>query len=93
MPPMALHELHPLCDAEIAQLPEKPGVFVLFQIEVAVHADQAANLRKALRTAKASFPSASHFSVETLAPRALAPRVQQLRKQLRLVRTASFVGR
>jgi hypothetical protein len=90
---MALHELHPFCDAEIANLPTKPGVYVLFQIEVAVHADWAGNLRQGLSAAKAKFPSASHFSVETLAPRALAPRVQQLRKQLRLVRTASFVGR
>ena len=90
---MALHELHPLCAAEIAQLPAKPGVFVLFQIEVAVHADHAANLRKGLRAAKTNFPNASHFSVEMLGTRALAPRVQQLRKQLRLVRTASFVGR
>jgi hypothetical protein len=90
---MALHELHPFCDAEIASLPTKPGVYVLFQIEVAIHADSAVNLRKGLRAARAKFPNASHFSAEVLSAPDLAPRVEQLRKQLRLVRTASFVGR
>jgi hypothetical protein len=89
---MALHELHPLCDAEIAGLPASPGVFVLFQIEVAVHVDSATNLRKGLRAAKAKFPGASHFSVEPLDPQGLSARVEQLRSQLRLVRTATFVG-
>ncbi|HVO81940.1 MAG TPA: hypothetical protein VMT28_14485 [Terriglobales bacterium] len=90
---MALHELHPFCEAEIALLPAKAGVYVLFQIEVAVHVDSTANLRQGLRAAKAKFPYASHFSVETPDPQALLPRVRQLRNELRLVRTASFVGR
>ncbi|MBZ5706848.1 MAG: hypothetical protein LAN63_15975 [Acidobacteriia bacterium] len=90
---MALQELHPFNDAEIAKLPEKPGVYILFQIEVAVHVDSAGNLRKGVRTAKARFPAASHFSVETLSTRALAQRVKHLRQELKLVRTATFVGR
>jgi hypothetical protein len=90
---MALHELHPFNDAEIDRLPEKPGVYVLFQIEVAVHVDSAGNLRNGVRAAKARFPAASHFSAETLSTRALVPRVRHLRQELKLVRTATFVGR
>jgi excinuclease UvrABC nuclease subunit len=90
---MALNELHPFNDAEIAKLPAKPGVYVFFQIEVAVHVDSAANLRKAVQTAKARFPAASHFSVEARSPRTSVQRVNNLRQQLKLVRTATFVGR
>jgi hypothetical protein len=93
MPAMPLSELHPLCDVEIVNLPAKPGVFVLFQIEVPVHADGAGNLRQALRSARSRFPQASHFSVELLDSQAVPARIQQLRTQLRLVRTASFIGR
>lgn len=90
---MGLHELHPFSDAEIAGLPATPGVYVLFQIEIAIHVDCATNLRKGLRAAQEKFPAASHFSVESLELRALPARVEQLKKQLRLVRTATFVGR
>jgi hypothetical protein len=91
---MALHELHPLSDGEIAKLPQKPGVYVFFHIEVAVHVDGAQNLRKELLRAKAQFPAATHFSVEMAESngQGVARRVQQLREQLRLVRTVGFVG-
>jgi len=91
---MALHELHPFQRGEIAKLPQKPGVYVLFQIEVAIHADGARNLRRELRAAKAKFPAATHFAVETPAAssRAIVQRVRQLRKDLSLVRTVSFMG-
>ena len=89
---MSLHELHPFCSAEIDRMSTNPGVYLLFQIEIAIHAAAATNLRKGLHAAKAEFPQASHFSLETLGPSELAPRVEQLRKQLRLVRAATFVG-
>src|SRR2546427_11425949 len=64
--PMALHELHPFSRLEIAKVPQKRGVYVLFQIENPIHADGAENLRKGLLRGKAEFPGATHFSAETL---------------------------
>jgi hypothetical protein len=61
---MPLHELHPLTDAEIARLPQKPGIFILFQVQIPRHADAARNLRQGLRAARKSFPRATHFGVE-----------------------------
>lgn len=91
---MALHELHPMSDSEIARLPQQTGVFVLFQIEVPIHVDGAADLRKALRLAKARFPAASHFSVEPAraGSRRRGQRVAALREELRLVRSVGFDG-
>jgi hypothetical protein len=91
---MALHELHPFSDGEIANLPQKPGVYVFFQIEVAVHVDGAQHLRRELLRAKAQLPAATHFAVEMADGngQGMARRVQQLREQLRLVRTVGFVG-
>lgn len=90
---MALHELHPMSDSEIARLPHQAGVFVLFQIEVPVHVDSAADLRKALRLARAGFPAATHFSVESArSSRGLSARVTALKQELRLVRSVGFDG-
>ncbi len=91
---MALHELHPLQPGEIEKLPPKAGVYVLFQIEVAIHVDGARNLRREVGAARAKFPAATHFAVETLARngRALTERVRQLRRDLSLVRTVTFLG-
>jgi excinuclease UvrABC nuclease subunit len=94
MPLMALHELHPFHAAEVAKLPQTPGVYVLFQVENPIHAGGAANLRKGVRGAKARFPRATHFSVEALSKprRALARRMQALKKELSAVRVKTFVG-
>jgi hypothetical protein len=89
---MPLHELHPFTDAEIALLPHQPGMYVLFQIENPIHADGAQNLRKDVRAAKTKFPHATHFSIETLDAPALAQRLEALRKELKLVRKAGFIG-
>jgi hypothetical protein len=89
-----LHELHPFTDAEVANLPSKRGVYVLFQVQIPLHADGAVNLRKSLLAAKAKFPGATHFSVEALGPSAgsVAQRLRALRKELRRVRAAAFIG-
>lgn len=90
---MALHELHPMSDSEIAGLPQQAGVFVLFQIEVPIHVDGAANLGKALQLAKSRFPAATHFAVESArAGSGLSQRVTRLREELRLVRSVGFDG-
>ena len=79
---MALHELHPFNPTEIAKLPQKPGVYVLYQVQTPRHADSAEDLRNGLLTAKAKFPAATHFAVETLdsGRPALARRLRQLRQ-------------
>jgi hypothetical protein len=89
---MALQELHPLNDAEIANVSAKCGVYVLFQLENPLLADTSENLRKGLRAAKVSFPSATHFSVEQLSRRGMRQRVRKLRKELGLVRAVGFIG-
>ena len=91
---MALHELHPLNRTEIAKLQPDPGVYVLFQVQIPLHADGAKNLRQGLLTVKAKFPAATHFAVETIenGGPALVRRLRELRKQLTRVRTAGFIG-
>jgi hypothetical protein len=88
---MPLHELHPFHHTEIANLPQQPGVYVLFQIENPIHADGAKNLRKGLHAAKAEFPHATHFAVETL-EHGLPQRLRKLRRELKLVRRPGFIG-
>ena len=90
---MPLHELHPFHDSEIAKVTAERGVYVLYQIQVPLHADGAENLRDALLEARTSFPGASHFAVETHADTALVEeRVRDLRLQFRRVRSSAFVG-
>lgn len=92
---MGIQELHSFCDEETSKLPQKPGVYVLFQVQNPLYADSAINLRTDIREAKKTFPRATHFSVEMIDAEAdvIAKRVRQLREQLKLVRLASFVGR
>jgi hypothetical protein len=91
---MALHELHPFSDWEIAQVPQKRGVYILFQVESPIHADGAENLRKGIVGAKEKFPRATHFAVETLSSnaRAFSQRVRKLKKEMKLVRIRAFLG-
>ncbi|HZQ21324.1 MAG TPA: hypothetical protein VFA89_00710 [Terriglobales bacterium] len=91
---MPLHEFHPICDTEIAKLPQTPGVYLVFQIQIPIYVDSADNLREAVQGIKAKFPRATHFSVEQPNGGAekLAARVQKLREDLKLVRVAAFVG-
>ena len=90
---MPLHELHPFQNSEIAKVTEERGVYVLYQIQVPLHAEGAENLRDALFEARASFPGASHFAVETHADATLVEeRVRDLRQQFRRVRSSAFVG-
>jgi hypothetical protein len=91
---MPLHELHPFSDSEIAQVPQKRGVYVLFQVENPIYADGAQNLRKGVLRGKEQFPRATHFAVETLSTnaRAFSQRVRKLRQEMKLVRTAAFLG-
>ena len=90
---MALDEFHPFNDGEIAKTPQEPGVYLIFQIQIPVHLDAADNLRKAVRAAKAEFPSATHFAVETHTnARDLARRKRQLEEQLSRVRKVGFIG-
>ncbi len=91
---MALDQFHPICESEIAKVPRKPGVYVLFQIQIPIHADSAANLRKELVRAKGRFPRASHFAVEPMngAARDIRLRARELQDKMKLVRTGAFVG-
>ena len=89
---MGLDELHPFCESEVAKTPQKPGVYVLFQIQIPLHVDGARNLRSALRAARRTYPAASHFSIEILGMNALPPRLQQLKKDLGRTRKLGFVG-
>lgn len=91
---MALYQFHPLCDAEIAKVPQEPGVYVLFQIQIPIHGDSAKNLRRELIRAKRRFPGASHFSVEAMNgdARSIRQRVREIRERLKLVRKGTFVG-
>lgn len=91
---MALDQFHPLCDSEIAKVPQKKGVYVLFQIQIPIHAAGAGNLRKELIRAREQFPRASHFAVEPIKgdARSVRERVSELQERLKLVRTGAFVG-
>jgi hypothetical protein len=90
---VALHEFHPLNDGEIAKIPPKAGIYLLFQIQVPVHVDGAENLQKAVRAAKKDFPRATHFAIEAhWNADELAQRKRQLKEQLSRVRKAGFTG-
>jgi hypothetical protein len=90
---MALDEFHPFNEAEIAKIPQEPGIYLIFQIQIPVHVDATDNLRKAVRAAKAWFPSATHWAVETHTnAHDLAQRKRQLEEQLSRVRKVGFIG-
>ena len=91
---MALHELHPFTEAEIASVPEEPGIYVLFQVENPLHVDGAPNLRRQLRGEKARLPQATHFAIETgyKSERDSAKRVEQIKRELSRVRVEWFSG-
>jgi len=91
---MPLHELHTFSDSEIAKVPGERGIYVLYQVQNPLHVDGSDNLREALTAARMQFPRATHFSVEACETASqLAARLQQLREELRLVRTLAFVPR
>lgn len=88
---MPLHEFHPFSDAEIAKIPQKSGVFLIFQVEVPVHVDGAKDLRSAVRKARPLYPAATHFAVEPIdGERAISERLQLLRRELNRVRSTTF---
>jgi hypothetical protein len=90
---MPLHELHPFQDPEIAKVATDRGVYVLYQIQIPLHVSGAENLREELLKARAAFPGASHFAVETHSSEArVKQRVADLRQQFRRVRSSAFVG-
>ena len=91
---VGLHELHPLTREEIDKQPGTSGIYVLFQVQIPVHVEEAHDLRQALVAAKARFTGATHFAAEAIPAGgpALAQRLRQLRQELTRVRTAGFVG-
>lgn len=90
---MPLHELHPYTDAEVAKVSPERGVYVLYQIQVPLHADGADNVCEALASARVHFPGASHFATEPHSNREdVDARVRELREQFRRIRTSAFVG-
>ena len=94
MMPMALHELHPLTDVEIAGVAATSGIYVLFQVETPLHVDSAANLRQRLASEKTRLPQATHFATETghRSEQEAAQRLEKLRQELRRVRVGWFAG-
>jgi hypothetical protein len=95
MPAMALSELHPFTEAELSTAPEAAGVYVLFQVENPIHANEADNLRVQLRKEKLDYPRATHFAVETghADAQGRAARLQEVQAQLNRVRSKTFTGR
>jgi hypothetical protein len=91
---MPLSELHPFTEAEVASVPETAGVYMLFQVENPIHANQAENLREQLRKEKCAFPRATHFAVETGHQDAggRVARLREVQAQLSRVRSRTFVG-
>jgi hypothetical protein len=91
---MALHELHPYTEAEIATVPQEAGLYVLFQVENPLHVGGAANLRLQLKSEKARLPQATHFAIETgyESEREAAQRVAKVKKELSRVRVEWFAG-
>ena len=91
---MALHELHPYTEAEIAAVPQEAGVYVLFQVENPLLVGGAANLRQQLKSEKARLPQATHFAIETgcASEREAAKRVDSVKKELGRVRVDWFAG-
>ena len=91
---MAVHELHTFTLEEVAQLPKEAGVYVLFQVQNPLCADQADDVRAAVTAARSKYPRATHFAVELCnAPGHRSARLNQLRQELRLVRTLAFGSR
>ena len=89
---MPLHELHPLVASELAKVPRKAGVYVLYQLENPLAAGRSANLRKTLGAAKGKYPGAMYFAVEVLPASEIAARLRQLEEELGAVRKRTFVG-
>jgi excinuclease UvrABC nuclease subunit len=91
---MALHELHPYTEAEIATVPQEAGLYVLFQVENPLHVGGAANLRQQLKSEKERLPQATHFAIETgyESEREAAQRVAKVKKELSRVRVEWFAG-
>jgi hypothetical protein len=91
---MSLSELHPFVEAEVATVPAASGLYMLFQVENPIHADQADNLRQRLRQEKHNFPRATHFSVESgyAGEAERAARLAQVRAELQRVRSRTFIG-
>ena len=91
---MSIYQLRPFTRAEIASIPAKPGVFVLFQVENHIYVGGGANVRKLLQSAKPKFTEATHFAVEITdaSAAAIRDRVGNLREQLSRVRKAGFIG-
>jgi hypothetical protein len=89
---MSLSEFHPFDPGEVAKVPDCPGVYLLFQIQIPLYVDGGDNLRKALTQGKAQFPAATHFSIETVPAARVCERVQEVMTELKLVRGATFVG-
>lgn len=91
---MALYELHPFADSEIAGVTEEAGIYVLFQVETPLHVDGAGNLRRRLGEEKSRLPQATHFAIETghKSPREAAKRVEKLKEELGRVRVGWFAG-
>lgn len=89
---MSLNEFHPFHPSELAKVPERPGVYLLFQIQIPVYVDGGDNLRKALRDGKSQYPGATHFSIEEVPADRVRHRVNEVIAELKLVRKATFVG-
>jgi hypothetical protein len=89
---MPLHELHPLVSSELAKVPQKAGVYVLFQLENPLAVGRASNLQQALRAAQAEYPGAMYFAVEVLVASKITARLRQLEQELGTVRKRTFVG-
>jgi excinuclease UvrABC nuclease subunit len=91
---MALHELHPYTEAEIATVPQEAGVYVLFQVENPLHVGGAANLRQQLKSEKTRLPQATHFAIETgyASESDAAKRVEKVKNELGRVRVEWFAG-
>lgn len=89
---MALYEWRPFIKEQIARVPAKAGVFVLYQLQIPLHADGTSNLRKRLLEARKHYPRATHFAVEVNETADLSQRVTQLQQELSLVRKKGFIG-
>lgn len=91
---MALHELHPFTQREIASVPEEAGVYVLFQVENPLYVGSAAKLRRHLKSEKLRLPQATHFAIEAgyESESEAAKRVEKVKKELSRVRVEWFTG-
>ena len=81
-----------MVSSEVAKVPQKAGVYVLFQLENPLHVGRASNLRKGVRAAKTKYPGAMYFAVEVLAASKIAARLHKLKEELSRVRARTFVG-